>query len=229
MALSVKTPLRDPPRPLAGTLPCGDRTFLSLARAAIRPAPASVQSRMDYDVNVGTRTLMTVAEFEKLPDDGNRHELDEGELICMPPPRPRHGMVQAAVAEALRQASKGTAAGIVLTECGFRLAANVVLAPDVAFIREERRAEMALDRYCEFGPDLAVEILSPDDNAARLQRKIGWYFAAGSSIVWVLDPDSVTVTIYRNSGEFRTLTAGDSIDAPEFFPGFSIPVRTLFE
>ena len=46
VALSVKTPLRDPPRPLAGTLPCGDRTFLSLARAAIHPAPASAQSLM---------------------------------------------------------------------------------------------------------------------------------------------------------------------------------------
>jgi hypothetical protein len=46
VALSVKTPLRGPPRPLAGTLPYGDRTFLSLARAAIRPAPASVQSLM---------------------------------------------------------------------------------------------------------------------------------------------------------------------------------------
>jgi eukaryotic-like serine/threonine-protein kinase len=49
VALSVKTPLRDPPRPLAGTLPSGDRTFLPLARAAIRPAPASVQCRMTHD------------------------------------------------------------------------------------------------------------------------------------------------------------------------------------
>ena len=44
VALSVKIPLRDPPRPLAGTLLCGDRTFLPLARAAIRSVPATVQS-----------------------------------------------------------------------------------------------------------------------------------------------------------------------------------------
>jgi Uma2 family endonuclease len=112
---------------------------------------------------------------------------------------------------------------------GFRLAADVVQAPDAAFIREERRAEINWDRYCEFGPDIAVEILSPDDNAARLQRKIGRYLAAGTSVVWVLDPDSVTVTIYQSSGAFRTLTADDMIDAPELLPGFSIPVRALFE
>ena len=235
MALSVKTPLRDPPRPLAGTLPYGDRTFLSLARAAIRPAPASVQSRtrhgleLKYDVYVGTRTLMTVAEFEKLPDDGNLHELDEGELIVMPPPRPRHGMVQAAVAEALRQAVRKAGSGIVLTECGFRLASDVVQAPDVAFIREDRRADIAWDRYCEFGPDIAVEILSPDDNAQRLQRKIARYPGAGTVVVWVLDPDAITVSTYHRSGAFRILTAVDTIDAPELLPGFSTAVRTLFE
>jgi Uma2 family endonuclease len=171
---------------------------------------------------------MTVAEFEKLPDDGNLHELDEGELI-MPPRRPRHGIAQMAVGEALRQAAGRAGAGMVLSECGFRLAPDVVQAPDVAFIREERRAQMAWDRYCEFGPDLAVEILSPDDSAARLQRKIRKYLAAGTSIVWVLDPDSVTVNVYQKPGVFRTLTADDLIDAPELLPGFSIPVRALFE
>jgi len=172
---------------------------------------------------------MTVAEFEKLPDDDNQHELDEGELIVMPPPMPRHGMVQRAVAVALDQAARKAGSGIVMTECGFRLAPDVVQAPDVAFIREERRAEITWDRYCEFGPDLAVEILSPGDTAARLQRKITQYLKAGTHTVWVLDPDSVTVSVYQKPGVFRTLTADDQIDAPELLPGFSIPVRTLFE
>ncbi len=172
---------------------------------------------------------MSVAEFEKLPDDGNLHELDEGELIVMPRPGPRHGMVQAAVAGALRDATRAARSGIVMTECGFRLAPDVVQAPDIALIREERRSQIAWDRYCEFGPDLAVEILSPDDNAGRLQRKINRYLAAGTSVVWVLDPDSITVTVYQKSGAFRTLTADDAIDIPELLPGFSIPVRALFE
>ena len=172
---------------------------------------------------------MTVEEFEKLPDDCNLHELDEGELIVMPPPRPRHGMVQRAVAVALDRAVRKAGAGMVLTECGFRLAPDVVQAPDVAFIREERRPEIAWDRYCEFGPDLAVEILSPEDNAARLQRKISRYLAAGTAIVWVLDPDSVTVTAYQRHGAFRTSTADDWIEVPGLLPGFSIQVRALFE
>ena len=92
-----------------------------------------------------------------------------------------------------------------------------------------RGAEITWDRHCEFGPDLAVEILSPDDNAARLQRKIARYLAAGTSIVWVMDPEAVTTTVYRNSGIFQTLNADDLIDAPDLLSGFSIPVRALFE
>ena len=180
-------------------------------------------------MSVGTRTLMTVAEFQKLPDDGNLHELDEGELIVMPPPGWMHGIVQGAVVEALRQAARQTRSGMVVTECGFRLAPDVVQAPDVAYIRKERRNEMVPGRYCEFGPDLAVEILSPDDNAARLQRKIARYLAAGTSIVWVMDPETVTVAIYHKAGAFRTLAGDDLIDAPELLPGFSVPVRELFE
>jgi Uma2 family endonuclease len=167
-----------------------------------------------------------MVEFERLPDDGNLHEFDGGELIVMPPRGSRHGMAQAAVMEVLSRAADF---GIVLGRCGFRLAPDVVQAPDVAFIREERTAEIAWDRYCEFGPDLAVEILSPDDNAARLQRKITKYLAAGTNTVWVLDPDSITVNVYQKPDVFRTLNADDRIDAPELLPGFSVAVRTLFE
>jgi putative restriction endonuclease len=92
---------------------------------------------------VSTRTLMSLAEFENLPDDGNLHELDEGELVVMPPPRPRHGFVQSAIGEALRQASRMARAGMVFTETGFRLSPDVVQAPDVALIREERRKDIA--------------------------------------------------------------------------------------
>ena len=164
-----------------------------------------------------------------MPDDGNLHELDAGELIVMPPPETRHGIVQSAVGEVLRQAARRAGGGIVVGKCGFRLGADIVRAPDVAFIREARRPRIPQRGYCEFGPDIAVEILSPDDNARRLQRKVAQYLAAGTSIVWVLDPESITITVYEKSGAFRTRNAEDTIEAPALLPGFSVPVRTLFE
>jgi Uma2 family endonuclease len=76
-----------------------------------------------------------VAEFGKLPDDDNLQELHEGELIVMPPRGWRQGMVHTAVLAALSQAATEAGSGIVLGRCGFRLAPEVVQAPDVAFIR----------------------------------------------------------------------------------------------
>ena len=171
---------------------------------------------------------MTVAEFERLPDDGNHHELDEGDLIVMPPTGLRHGRVMRLVARALDRYAMQTGSGEVLLDCGFRLAADTVQAPDVAFIRDDRRTKVT-ERIGDFAPDLAVEILSPSDNAGRLQRKIGHYFAAGTSAVWVLDPESKTVSVYERSGAFRALNADDLIDAPDLLPDFSAAVRTLFE
>jgi hypothetical protein len=202
VALSVKTPLRGPPRPLAGTLPCGDRTFLPLARAAIRPAPASVQSLMTYDVN------LTAADFEKLSDDDNLHELDEGELVVMPPPGFRHGIAQAAVLEAL---SGAVESGIALGRCGFRLAPDVVYAPDAAFISEKRRSGMTWDRYSDFGPDLAVEVLSPDDNAARLQRRSDITRRVPASCgFWTPNPSPSTSTRSQAYSEHWPPTTGST-------------------
>ncbi len=105
---------------------------------------------------------------------------------------------------------------------------DTVIAPDVAFVWKERHPE-TIEGWPEFGPDLAVGILSADGGAAWVARKVAHYFAAGTSVVWVVDPESETVDVYERSGSFRTLTADDIIDAPGLLPGFAVPVRTLFE
>ena len=165
---------------------------------------------------MSTRTLMTVADFERLPDDGNRHELDERELIVMPPPMYRHGRIQARVARLLGNFVDDRALGEVATKCGFRLSDETVLGPDVVFNRRERLALIEFDH-------------SPSVNARQFNRKIGQYLKSGTHTIWVLDPDSETVNVYRREGAFRMLGPDDTIDAPELLPGFSASVRSLFE
>ena len=178
---------------------------------------------------MGTRTLITEAEFERLPDDGNLHELDEGEVIVMPPPITRHGFVQMRAGRLLGNFVEDRALGMVVSECGFRLRPDTVRAPDVAFVREERRSLVNWKGYSDFAPDLAVEILSPSDEARQLNRKIRQYLEAGTHTVWVLDADSQSVSVYERTGSFRMLGAREIIDAPELLPGFSIQVQSLFE
>ena len=177
---------------------------------------------------MSTRTLMTAAEFERLPDDGNQHELDEGELIVMPPPQYRHGRIQARIAQLLANFAQKRKLGEVATECGFRLADDTIRGPDVVFTRHERLAEMDFDRYSTSAPDLVIEILSPDANARQLNRKVGQYLKSQVHTVWVLDPHSETVNVYQKDA-VKMLGPDDTIDAPDLLPGFSATVRSFFE
>src|SRR5438477_9385547 len=77
------------------------------------------------------KTLMSIEEFAALPDDGMLHELNEGELIIMPPPKLRHGKCQVNLASALVNFADSMDIGNVYTRTGYRLTPNTVRAPDV--------------------------------------------------------------------------------------------------
>lgn len=77
-------------------------------------------------------------------------------------------------------------------------------------------------------PDLAVEIVSPSDSMADLDRKIEQYLAAGSTLVWVVMPQRERIRIYRADGTSTVRHSGEVLDAPELFPGWSIPVNSVF-
>ncbi len=117
---------------------------------------------------MASKTLLTLEQFEQLPDDGMRHELDEGELISMPSPFTLHGKVQARTTILLDFAHQRSL-GLVVTDTGFRLSHDTVRAPDVSFIRAERANGLELERRFEGAPDLAVEIISPSETCSKLQ------------------------------------------------------------
>lgn len=170
---------------------------------------------------------MSIQEFTALPDDGMLHELNEGELISMPPPKPRHGDCQAILAFALVNFTRPQDLGKVYTETGYRLSSNTVRAPDVSFVRKSRLQNS--DEYFLGGPDLAVEIVSPGDDAADLRQKIQQYLDAGTSIVWVIYPRTKQIEVHTPGKITRILGLDDSLEAPELLPGFEISVRTILE
>ena len=88
---------------------------------------------------MATKTLLTLEQFEQLPDDGMRHELDEGELISMPPTFGLHGKIQSKMDRTLGNYAEARSLGLVMVETGFRLSPDIVRAPDVAFIKAEPR------------------------------------------------------------------------------------------
>ena len=121
--------------------------------------------------------------------------------------------------------------GIILgAETGFRITGNpdTVLAPDAAFIRKERIGENMPDGYFPGPPDLAVEVLSPNDRAGDVLAKVQNWLAAGCASVWVVDPKTRTVMAYGADCKATMFTSADTLTGGDLLPGFSTPVAGLF-
>ena len=175
------------------------------------------------------RTLLTADELEQMPDDDSvQIELDEGELITMPPAGEEHGNLEVEILLRIANFVKRHKLGRVYPgDAGFRLSDDTVRSPDVSFVRRER-----VDRSQGFfkgAPDLAVEISSSSDSLRQLHRKVKQYLAAGCHTVWVVHPERREVNIFEATGADRTVTADQILEAPELLPGFSVRVGELFE
>ena len=100
--------------------------------------------------------------------------------------------------------------------------------PDAAFVSLARMPDVPVG-FAPVAPDLAVEVLSPDDTARDLDERLDDYFAAGTRAVWVIDPDRRTVAMHSATAPTRRLREPDTLDGADVVPGFAMPVRALFD
>ncbi len=167
-----------------------------------------------------------------MPDDGFRYELVKGELQRMSPTGDEHGSVTMELAASLHQHVKQNNLGrVYAAETGFKLEGDpdTVRAPDIAFVSMERiQASGKIQGYRGGSPNLAVEVLSPGNTKREMSEKVKDYFAAGARLVWIVNPKSQTVTVYRSLTDIDVLTETDTLEGGEVVPGFQIPVAEIF-
>jgi Uma2 family endonuclease len=178
-----------------------------------------------------TVELLTADDLFKMPSS-LRYELIDGVLIEMSPPGEEHGGVAGNIAGLLFVYAREHRVGRVLTEVGYIVRRNpdTVRAPDVAFVRTERIPGGQLSRrFSQVAPDLIVEVVSPYDTPTEVQTKVHEWIEFGVNLVWVVYPESRTVTIIRSLQERFNLTHEDVLDGGEVLPGFSCRVSELFE
>ena len=184
-------------------------------------------------MSVPATTPRTVEELYSLPDDGLRYELRAGWLVSEPLPGFEHGRIAAKLAWMLHAYVRDHDLGAVLAcDSGFVLARSpdTVRGPDVAFVSKQRLALLDDPAKAFPGaPDLAVEIASPSQTAEALHAKVADYLAAGTRVVWVVDPHEKCVSVYRTLLSPRRLTGDDRVEAEGLLPGFGIAARELYE
>jgi Uma2 family endonuclease len=179
---------------------------------------------------MSSKTLVTAAELERMPDDDSvRIELDEGEIISIPHAGMDHGDIGIELASLLHVYVKKHGLGkIYNADTGFKLSHDTVRAPDISFVRKARLAKVHGVGFGSGPPDLAAEIFSPADSVRQLMRKVKQYFAAGCHTVWIVYPERREVQVLDATGGDRLLRPEDAIEAPELLPGFSADVAQIF-
>jgi len=112
----------------------------------------------------------------------------------------------------------------------YRLAFDLVRLPDVAFISKARlpQGKLPKESVPALVPNLAVEVLSESNTAAEMERKIGEYFEAGVELVWIIDPEAMTIEVLTAIESSTTLRSGETLTGGAVLPGFAMPVDELF-
>jgi Uma2 family endonuclease len=181
-------------------------------------------------------TIEDLWQLSHAPEyDEMRLELNEGELIVMSPASGKHGVIAMRFALPIGTFVNVHQLGfITAAETGYILyqnpdpnGKNIVRAPDVGFIASERLPDGLPDGYVPFAPDLAVEVVSPNDDADDLQLKIQQYLRYGTRLVWVAYPKSQTVVAHTPTS-VSTFGISDTLDGGNVLPGFTLPVRDIF-
>lgn len=176
---------------------------------------------------------MTVDEFliASVPD--GKAELVRGELRVTPPPGAPHGTVATNLVVMLAVHVKahglgrvfGDSFGYILTQLP-----HTVRVPDLSFVQADRLPPEGIGPgLLRFAPDLAVEVLSPNESASELEEKLADYTAAGTRLIWVVDPARRTVMILGHANPVRWLQEADVLDGERVVPGFSCKVAEIFE
>jgi Uma2 family endonuclease len=179
--------------------------------------------------------LLTVADLAVLPDElpsgPVKYELEDGRLIIMAPPGDVHGAAQSNVTFQLKLLGELKGHGKARTEVAVIVGRNpdTVFVPDVAFIAARSLPiRTSVEGYHDAPPDIVVEVRSKNDSLKGLHRKGEKYLGAGVQIVWLLDPQSKTVTVLARDAAPVELREADTLTAGEIIPGFSVRVAELF-
>ena len=177
---------------------------------------------------MATQTLLTLEQFDQLAVvEGVLYELDEGEVVTMTAPMPRHNLVRDNIAAFLRDFAHTRNLGRVFLETAYQLSPETVRIPDVSFVPADRMREIDLDCRIQGGPALPVEVVSPTDLAQDLARKVDQYLDAGAQEVWIDYPNTREVHVFREGGAAAVLGPEDILEAPALLPGFAVKVPAL--
>jgi Uma2 family endonuclease len=184
-------------------------------------------------VSAKVEPLLTVADLEALPDDGNRYELFEGELFVSRAPSLSHQRILGNLHAILRAYLDRNPIGEILLTPGVIFDESNSAIPDAVFLTNQQVNNIGSGERILESPELAIEIISPGKENARRDREVKRqvYGKHGVKEYWIADPEKRSLEIYRLEKHtlklVATLIDEDGVTTP-LLPGFSCKANQIF-
>lgn len=180
-----------------------------------------------------TQSMLTIADLELMPDDLNRYELVEGEILVSRSPGLTHQEILANLITIFMNYVSQHPVGKAYINPGVILDNFNSVIPDIAFVSRARAAEIASGKHITGAPDLLVEIVSPGNENARRDRvvKRTIYEKYRVQEYWIVEPLTQCIEIYRlRDGSFeQVLTCSHDMEIMSpLLPGLAIPAYRIF-
>jgi Uma2 family endonuclease len=179
-----------------------------------------------------TSSRLTYDDYVKLPDDGKRYEIIDGELYVNPAPVPRHQFIIAVINAAFVNYAREHGGRVAGAPIDVLLGDDRIVQPDVIFIKNER-ASIIGPKNIQGPPHIVVEVLSDGTRRYDEIQKRKLYESSGVDEYWVVDPEIELVKLYRATGGVYVKAAeistehGGAITSP-LLPGFSLSIAEVF-
>jgi Uma2 family endonuclease len=184
----------------------------------------AVPAEPAYVPDMPSSTLMTAEELLRTHYADKRVELVRGIPVVREPAGYQHGAITARLSKVLMDHVDSRTLGSVLAaETGFKLLTDpdTVRAADIAFIRRARLPDPRTPGYPALAPDLVALVLSPGDRPGETLAKVADWLNAGTTLVWVIDPDRSVARVYRADGSETLVTRDETLDGEQVVPGFT--------
>ena len=180
-----------------------------------------------------TKQAVTAEQFCEMPEvPGKRFELVNGAVAEMPLAGHMHARIVMALVRLLDAFVRTHNLGEIYADgLGYVVTRmpDSVRGPDVSFLTNEHVLTEDYPGFVPFAPDLAIEIVSPNDRSSEVHDKVYQYLAAGTRMVWVVWPKNRTVSVHIKGGTSREIGVDGDLDGEDVLPGFRVRVAELFD
>ncbi len=178
--------------------------------------------------------VWTEAELQALPENGYIHEVVDGELVVSPKNDFFHGFICTRLSAALLEFVRAHRLGAVLdSSTGFWMNNRNCRAPDISFISRARLDAAGFRpstrAFFRGAPDLAVEILAPNNSRREMDERLKDFFESGTRLAWIIDPFDQRVEVCTSPTQRTLVGSGGYLEGADVLPGFRYSIADLFK